>query len=114
MRRFSSEPAKKSGQDIPKNRCRTTIAEADSGNASGTALYRGSGHLLRAQPGRPKGGRRPSGGAGIHTFPLVAMASCGPVKTAICVIGASISNNANILQGVVTGIGFIGLGAIIR
>jgi len=36
------------------------------------------------------------------------------VKTAICVIGASISNNANILQGVVTGIGFIGLGAIIR
>jgi hypothetical protein len=28
---------KKSGQIIPKNRCRTTIAEADSRNASGTA-----------------------------------------------------------------------------
>jgi hypothetical protein len=30
MRRLSldrSEPAKKSGQNIPKNRCRTTIAE---------------------------------------------------------------------------------------
>ena len=52
--------------------------------------------------------------AGIHTFPLVAMASCGLVQTAISVIGASIPNNANILQGVVTGIGFIGAGAIIR
>ena len=27
MRRLSSEPAKKSGQNIPKNRCRTTVAE---------------------------------------------------------------------------------------
>src|SRR6516162_2144095 len=49
-----SEPAKKSGQNIPKNRCRTTIAEADSGNASGTALYRGSGRLLKPRPGRPQ------------------------------------------------------------
>jgi putative Mg2+ transporter-C (MgtC) family protein len=52
--------------------------------------------------------------AGIHTFPLVAMASCGLVQTAISVIGAGVPNNANILQGVVTGIGFIGAGAIIR
>ena len=52
--------------------------------------------------------------AGIHTFPLVAMASCGLVQTAISVIGVSAPNNANILQGVVTGIGFIGAGAIIR
>src|SRR5215469_9708132 len=56
MRRLSfnhSEPAKKSGQNILKNRCRTTIAEADSGNAIGTALYRGSGRLLKPRPGRP-------------------------------------------------------------
>ena len=52
--------------------------------------------------------------AGIHTFPLVAMASCGLVQTAISVIGAGAPNNANILQGVVIGIGFIGAGAIIR
>src|SRR5262249_1786579 len=52
--------------------------------------------------------------AGIHTFPLVAMASCGLVQTPISVIGPTASNNANILQGVVTGIGFIGAGAIIR
>jgi putative Mg2+ transporter-C (MgtC) family protein len=49
--------------------------------------------------------------AGLRTFPLVAMASCGLVQTAISVNGV---NNANILQGVVSGIGFIGAGAIIR
>ena len=35
IRRLSlnrSEPAKKSGQNIPKNRCRTTIAERDAGS----------------------------------------------------------------------------------
>jgi putative Mg2+ transporter-C (MgtC) family protein len=42
------------------------------------------------------------------------MASCGLVQTAISVNGVSVPNNANILQGVVTGIGFIGAGAIIR
>ena len=52
--------------------------------------------------------------AGLRTFPLVAMASCGLVQTAISVIGASVPFNANILAGVVTGIGFIGAGAIIR
>ena len=52
--------------------------------------------------------------AGLRTFPLVAMASCGLVQTAISVIGASAPFNANILSGVVTGIGFIGAGAIIR
>ena len=40
---INSEPVKKSGENIPKNRCRTTIPERMGGNASGTALYRGSG-----------------------------------------------------------------------
>src|SRR5512132_651001 len=52
--------------------------------------------------------------ASIRTFALVAMASCGVVQTAISVIGADTVNQANILQGVITGIGFIGAGAIIR
>jgi putative Mg2+ transporter-C (MgtC) family protein len=38
----------------------------------------------------------------------------GLVQTAISVIGDSVPNNANILHGVVTGMGFIGAGAIIR
>src|SRR5215472_3364379 len=53
-------------------------------------------------------------GAGLRTFPLVAMAACGFVQTGISVLGAEVVNQANILQGVVTGIGFIGAGAIIR
>jgi putative Mg2+ transporter-C (MgtC) family protein len=53
-------------------------------------------------------------GAGIRTFPLVAIASCGVVQTAISVLGAGAPNQANILQGVLTGVGFIGAGAIIR
>ena len=52
--------------------------------------------------------------AGLRTFPLVAIASCALVQTAISVFGANATVNANILQGVVTGIGFIGAGAIIR
>jgi putative Mg2+ transporter-C (MgtC) family protein len=52
--------------------------------------------------------------AGLRTFPLVAMASCGLVQTALSVLGPGVPNQANILQGIVTGIGFIGAGAIIR
>jgi len=52
--------------------------------------------------------------AGLRTFPLVAIASCGLVQTAISVLGPNAAVNANIIQGVVTGIGFIGAGAIIR
>jgi putative Mg2+ transporter-C (MgtC) family protein len=53
-------------------------------------------------------------GAGLRTFPLVAIASCALVQTAISVFGATAPGNANIMQGVVTGIGFIGAGAIMR
>jgi putative Mg2+ transporter-C (MgtC) family protein len=53
-------------------------------------------------------------GAGLRTFPLVAIASCGLVQTAISVFGQNATVNANIMQGVVTGIGFIGAGAIIK
>ena len=60
----------------------------------------------------PKGSEEQS--AGLRTFPLVAIASCGLVQTAISLFGANATVNANIMQGVVTGIGFIGAGAIIR
>src|SRR6516162_11092758 len=53
-------------------------------------------------------------GAGIRTFPLVAMASCGFVQAAISVLGSGAPGQASILQGVVIGVGFIGAGAIIR
>jgi putative Mg2+ transporter-C (MgtC) family protein len=52
--------------------------------------------------------------AGLRTFPLVSMASCGLVQTAISVLGPGSPTHANILQGIVIGVGFIGAGAIIR
>jgi putative Mg2+ transporter-C (MgtC) family protein len=53
-------------------------------------------------------------GLGIRTFPLVAMASCGFV-----LMGASLDPNdpaarSRIVQGLITGIGFIGAGAILK
>jgi len=52
--------------------------------------------------------------AGLRTFPIVAIASCG-----LGMLGASATNNSpdalsRILQGLVTGIGFVGGGAILR
>ena len=52
--------------------------------------------------------------AGLRTFPLVAMASCGLVQTAISILGPDAPSHASILQGIVIGVGFIGAGAIIR
>jgi putative Mg2+ transporter-C (MgtC) family protein len=52
--------------------------------------------------------------AGLRTFPLVAIATCGLVQTAISVLGPSAISQASIMQGLVTGVGFIGAGAIMR
>lgn len=52
--------------------------------------------------------------AGLRTFPLVAIASCGFVMVAIEVIGAQSGEHSRILEGLMTGIGFIGGGAILK
>ena len=52
--------------------------------------------------------------AGIRTFPLVAMAACGFVLVAIGVLGATSPGQARILEGLMTGVGFIGGGAILK
>jgi putative Mg2+ transporter-C (MgtC) family protein len=57
---------------------------------------------------------RAESSAGLRTFPLVAIASCGLVQTAISVLGPNTLTQAGIMQGLVTGIGFIGAGAIMR
>ncbi len=51
---------------------------------------------------------------GLRTFPLVAMASCGYVLLADSMAGGSPSDRSRIIQGLTTGIGFIGGGAIMR
>lgn len=52
--------------------------------------------------------------AGLRTFPLVAMAACGFVLIAVEVLGADSNAQARILEGLMTGIGFIGGGAILK
>jgi putative Mg2+ transporter-C (MgtC) family protein len=52
--------------------------------------------------------------AGIRTFPLVAVASCGLVLVAIRATGGAAAEQSRILQGLITGIGFIGGGAILK
>ena len=52
--------------------------------------------------------------AGIRTFPLVAMAACGFVLVAIGVLGATSPGQARILEGLITGVGFIGAGVILH
>ena len=51
---------------------------------------------------------------GLRTFSLVAVASCGYVLIAVRVVGLDADPQARIIQGLMTGIGFIGGGAILK
>ena len=52
-------------------------------------------------------------GAGLRTFPLVAVAACGYTLVGISVLETT-DAEARVLQGIITGIGFIGGGAILK
>jgi len=52
--------------------------------------------------------------AGLRTFPLVAVASCGYMLLAMSILGTGEDSISRIIQGLITGIGFIGGGAIIK
>jgi putative Mg2+ transporter-C (MgtC) family protein len=52
--------------------------------------------------------------AGLRTFPLVAMASCGYVLLTSRMFAGSPEAQARIVEGLITGIGFIGGGAILK
>lgn len=51
--------------------------------------------------------------AGLRTFPLVAVAACGYTLVGLSVLGST-DAEARVLQGLITGIGFIGGGAILK
>lgn len=51
---------------------------------------------------------------GLRTFPLVAVASCAYVLIAVAVVGPAEDAQSRIIQGLMTGIGFIGGGAILK
>ena len=52
--------------------------------------------------------------AGLRTFPLVAIATCGFIQAAEGLTAQSPEAMARILEGLITGMGFIGGGAILR
>lgn len=52
--------------------------------------------------------------AGLRTFPLVAVAACGFVQATEQMLAAHPDAAAKVLEGVITGIGFIGGGAILK
>ena len=52
--------------------------------------------------------------AGLRTFPLVAVASCGYMLVAMSILGSGEDSVSRIIQGLITGIGFIGGGAILK
>jgi putative Mg2+ transporter-C (MgtC) family protein len=51
--------------------------------------------------------------AGLRTYPLVAIASCGFMLVGMSVLSTT-DAEARVLQGIITGIGFIGGGAILK
>lgn len=52
--------------------------------------------------------------AGIRTFPLVAVASCGFVQAVETMMAHDPAAIARVLEGVIAGIGFLGGGAILQ
>ena len=52
--------------------------------------------------------------AGLRTFPLVAVATCGFVQGAESITQGNPEATARVIEGLITGMGFIGGGAILR
>jgi putative Mg2+ transporter-C (MgtC) family protein len=52
--------------------------------------------------------------AGLRTFPLVAVATCGFVQASETLVQSNPEAMARIIEGLITGMGFIGGGAILR
>lgn len=52
--------------------------------------------------------------SGLRTFPIVAMACCGMIMVARDLPGATADSYSRVIQGLMTGIGFVGAGAIMR
>ena len=52
--------------------------------------------------------------AGLRTFPLVAVATCGFIQAAESMLAGHPEGLARVIEGLITGMGFIGGGAILR
>jgi putative Mg2+ transporter-C (MgtC) family protein len=57
---------------------------------------------------------RNSHSAGLRTFPLVALSSCAFILVGVAVFGPASDSVSRMLQGLITAVGFIGGGAIVK
>lgn len=76
------------------------------------ALAIGIAYLLAIPIGWDR--ERAERSAGLRTFPLVAIAACGFIEASQGITQGSPEASARIIEGIITGIGFIGGGAIIK
>ena len=76
----------------------------------GNAQHIGIAYLLTASIGWES--EREQHGAGVRTFPIVGMASCGYLM--LMGYHPNSADQSRLLQGLITGIGFIGGGAILK
>jgi putative Mg2+ transporter-C (MgtC) family protein len=74
----------------------------------------GPGNRLRAGLPHRLGREWTERSAGLRTFPLVAIASCGFIQATEGILRGSPEGNARVVGGLITGIGFIGGGAIVK
>ena len=87
------------------------LPDIDWSVVGGHLVYLGIAYLL-ALPiawNREKGARS----AGLRTFPLVSVAACGYMLVGIEVL-SSTDAESRVLYGIITGMGFIGGGAILK
>jgi uncharacterized membrane protein YhiD involved in acid resistance len=85
------------------------FTRAGFGPVSDRHPFSGAGRGLRGWD-REKRARS----AGLRTFPLVALASCGFVQASENLLVHSPDGMAKVIEGLITGIGFIGGGAILK
>lgn len=74
----------------------------------------GVAYLLALPLGWEREHAAPGQGAGLRTFPLVAVSACGFVLIGIAALEGDPNANSRVLYGVMTGLGFIGAGAILK
>lgn len=87
------------------------LMDLGSSNLMETAAKMGLSYLLALPVGWA--GEREGRSVGIRTFPIVAVASCGYILVAVTRGGGAVGD-LRVLQGLITGIGFVGGGAILR
>ncbi|NND45418.1 MAG: MgtC/SapB family protein [Xanthomonadales bacterium] len=74
-------------------------------------VHLGAAYLLALPVARDQ--EKHSRSAGLRTFPLVAVAACGYVLVGTSVLDST-EAESRVIEGVITGIGFIGGGAILK